>query len=247
MEAALALNAAPVKEIVSRSRLEAESAVQALDENLENGQLVQLENGKLTITSDLLVIAVPHWNALRDKAIQMVIGYHQHSPLRLGMPREELKSKLKLAPRVFNALVKKLVTERALADAGGTVSIPGHEIRFDSGQQAQVQGLMRRFAEKPYSPPSVKECQADVGEDVIAALVELGQIKQLTPDVVFRSEDYEKMVAKVRAFITENEQMTVADARDLFGSSRKYMLALLEHLDATGVTMRDGDFRKLRK
>jgi selenocysteine-specific elongation factor len=41
--------------------------------------------------------------------------------------------------------------------------------------------------------------------------------------------------------------MTVADARDLFGSSRKYMLALLEHLDAIGVTIRDGDYRKLRK
>jgi selenocysteine-specific elongation factor len=85
-----------------------------------------------------------------------------------------------------------------------------------------------------------------VGEEVFAALVELGQLKQLTPDVVFRTEDFEQMVTKVRAFITENGQLTVADARDLFGSSRKYMLALLEHLDATGVTKRDGDFRKLR-
>ena len=128
----------------------------------------------------------------------------------------------------------------------GTVAIPGHEITFDSGQQAKVQGLMRRFAGNPYSPPSVKECQAEVGEDVVCSAGRVGQLKQLTPDVVFRSEDYEEMVAKVRAFITENGQMTVADARDLFGSSRKYMLALLEHLDATGVTMRDGDFRKLR-
>jgi len=75
----------------------------------------------------------------------------------------------------------------------------------------------------------------------------LGQLKQLTPDVVFRSEDFEQMVVKVRSFITEKGQITVADARDLFNSSRKYILALLEHLDATGVTRRDGDFRKLRQ
>jgi len=247
MEAALALNATPVKEVVSRSRLEAEPAAQALQEILENGHLLQLENGSLTITSDLLVIAAPHWNALRDKAVQMVQAYHKNFPLRRGIPREELKSRLKLQSRVFNALVKKLVMDVAIVEAGSALAIAGHEIKFDSGQQAKVQGLMRRFAQSPYSPPAVKECQAEVGEEVVNALVELGQLKQLTTDVVFRKTDYEEMVSRVRAFLVQKGQMTVADARDLFDSSRKYMLALMEHLDATGVTVRDGDFRKLRR
>jgi selenocysteine-specific elongation factor len=247
LEAALALNAAPVKEVVSRSRLETETATQALQENLDGNQLLQLEDGELTITSDLLIIAAPHWNALYNKATQMVEAYHKNAPLRRGIPREELKSRLKLQPRVFNALIKKLVLENALVEAGSALAIVGHEITFDNGQQAKIQGLMRRFADSPYSPPSVKECQTEVGEDVLTALVELGQLKQLTPDVIFRTEDYEQMVAKVKSFITQNGQITVADARDLFNSSRKYMLALLEHLDAIGVTIRDGDFRKLRK
>jgi len=247
LEAALALNAAPAKEVVTRSRLEAEPATQALQENLDNGQLLQLEGGNLTITSDLLVIATPQWTSLREKALQMVQAYHKNLPLRRGIPREELKSRLKLQPSVFNALVNKLVAENAIAEAGSVLAIVGHEIRFDSRQQVKVQGLMRRFAQNPYSPPSVKESQVEVGEDVVNALIELGQLKQLTTDVVFRSEDYEAMVAKVRTFITEKGQITVADARDLFDSSRKYMLALLEHLDATGVTIRDGDFRKLRR
>jgi selenocysteine-specific elongation factor len=247
MEAALALNAAPIKEVVSRSRLEAEQAMQALKENLENGQLLQLEDGDLTITNDLLVTPSTHWNPLRDKATQIVSAYHQKTPLRRGIPREELKSRLKLSPRVFNALVKKLAAENVLLAEGGTVSIPGHEIKFDSSQKAKAQALLRRFESSPYSPPSVNESLAAVGEEVYNALVELADLKQLTADVVFRSKDYEDMVNKVRAFITENGQVTVADARDLFSSSRKYMLALLEHLDATGMTIRDGDFRKLRK
>jgi len=246
MEAALALNAAPVKEIITRSRLEAETATQALGENLENDQLLQLENGNLTITSDVLVIAAPHWNVLQDKTIQMIQAYHKNFPLRRGIPREELKSRLKIQPRVFNALVKKLASANFVVEAGSALAIAGHEIRFDSNQQAKVQGLMRRFASNPYSPPSIKESQAEVGEDIYNALVELGKLKQLTPDVAFRAEDFEQMVAKVRVFITEKGQMTVADARDLFDSSRKYMLALMEYLDATGVTIREGDFRKLR-
>jgi len=238
---------ASIKEAVTRSRLEAEPAAQALQENLESGQLIQLEDGNLTISSDLLVIAAPHWEALRDKAIQMVQTYHKNFPLRRGIPREELKSRLKLQSRTFNALVRKLVAENEIVEVGSTLAIVGHEIKFDSSQQAKVQGLMRKFAQNPYSPPSVKESQAEIGEDVVNALVELGQLKQLTPDVIFRTEDYEQMVTKVRAFIANNGQITVADARDLFNSSRKYTLALLEHLDATGVTIRDGDFRKLRR
>jgi len=246
LEAALALNAAPTREVVSRSRLEDELAQAALGENLDNGQILQLEDGELTITSDTLIIAAPHWKVFRDKAVQMMTAYHKNFPLRRGIPREELKSRLKLAPRVFNALVKKLGSENHLIDEEGTVAAPDHEIRFDDGQQTKIQDLMRRFAGSPYSTSSVKESQADLGEDVFNALVELGQLKQLSTDVVFRSEDYKKMVEKVREFIRENGQITVADARDLFSSSRKYILALLEHLDSNGVTIRDGDFRKLR-
>jgi selenocysteine-specific elongation factor len=54
------------------------------------------------------------------------------------------------------------------------------------------------------------------------------------------------MVARVREVLREKGTLTVAEARDLFGTSRKYVLALLEHLDAQGVTQRVGDERRLR-
>ncbi|MFZ5820102.1 MAG: selenocysteine-specific translation elongation factor [Chloroflexota bacterium] len=246
-EAALALNAAPVREVVARSRLEADSAQAALGELLEAGALVMLEDGAPAVDSDLLVIPAPHWNALRDKTVNIVAAYHKNFPLRRGVPREELKSKLKLAPRIFNALLAQCALRNTLTDSRGAVALPGHEMRFDNGQQAQVRELMRKFAGSPYAPPSVKDCQAQVGEEVYNALMEQGQLKQVSAEVVFRPEDLERMTAEVRAFISKNGQMTVADARDLFDSSRKYMLALMEYLDATGVTARDGDFRRLPK
>jgi selenocysteine-specific elongation factor len=86
-----------------------------------------------------------------------------------------------------------------------------------------------------------------VGEDVFAALLELGELLLVAPDVVFRSDTYQQMIGVVRAQIIQNGQVTVAEVRDLFATSRKFALALLEHLDAIGVTIRDGDFRRLRK
>ncbi|MBL0344699.1 DNA/RNA-binding winged helix domain-containing protein [Candidatus Villigracilis affinis] len=104
-EAALALNAASLKEMTARSRLELNPANEALNELIADGRLVALEEGELSASSNILAITLPYWNSLREKTIQFIDAYHKQYPLRRGIPREELKSKLKLTPRVFNAAI----------------------------------------------------------------------------------------------------------------------------------------------
>jgi len=69
----------------------------------------------------------------------------------------------------------------------------------------------------------------------------------VSDEVVFRKSDYEFMVEKIRLSLQQKGQISLAEVRDLFKTSRRYVQALLEHLDATGMTVRSGDFRKLRK
>jgi len=213
---------------------------------MESRKLIALEEGAINPSSDVFVIAHPHWELLRDKTLQMVQSYHRSFPLRRGIPREELKSRLKLTPRVFTALIKKLALEDLLADAGGAVSSVGRQIKFDGGQQAKIQALIRKFEENPYSPPTVRECQAEAGEEIVDALIELGGLIPVSNDVIFRKQDYDSMVTKIREMIVENGKITLAEVRDTFRTSRKYAQALLEYLDSIGETMREGDFRKLR-
>ena len=246
-EAALALNIASVKEMISRSRLEAAKAETALNELVITNSLISLEEGSLTVTSDILIVALPHWNALREKVIQTIESHHKNYPLRRGIPREELKSRLKLTSRVFNAVVNKLVREQVLVERAAFLAKPEHEITFDSGQQARVQTMMRRFEQNPFSPPAVKECQAEVGEEILNALVEMNQFVMVSQDVLFRKEDYDSAVKKIQDVLVQREKITLAEVRDLFNTSRKYAQALLEHLDAIGITIRDGDYRKLRR
>jgi len=245
-EAALASNPASVKDVVLRSRLESDSANGAIKELTESGKLIQLEEGVVNSSSDVLVIALPHWELLRDRTLQTIQSYHRSFPLRRGIPREELKSRLKLTARVFTALIKKLALAHLLAEVGGAVSSLEHEIKFDGGQQAKIQGLMRKFEQNPYSPPTVRECQSEAGDEIVDALVELGELVPVSNDVIFRKQDYDSMATKIKAIIKENGRITLAEVRDTFKTSRKYAQALLEHLDSLGETMREGDFRKLR-
>jgi selenocysteine-specific elongation factor len=246
MEAALASQVSSLAEMVKRSRLADEAAAQALMTLTGSGQLILLEEGTASIHADLLGMARPTWEALRDSALQSVATFHGSFPLRKGMPREELKSRMRLAPRVYQALLKKLGAEGLLEQSGAYVLLPGHAIRFDDMQKGRVEQLLRRFAAAPYSPPSLKECQEEAGEELVGALIELGELAVVSPEVVFRRSDYENMKAQVTSVLSEKGRITLAEVRDLFSTTRKYAQALLEHLDATGVTVRDGDFRKLR-
>jgi selenocysteine-specific elongation factor len=235
--AALALGPAPVKDVIARSRLEGSAAETALQELVDTGQALLMED---------LIIAVPQWVLLKENGKTALSAYHRAYPLRRGMPREELKSRLKLTLRLFNLVLPKMAAEGVLIEGPKWAALPGHIVRFSPFQQVKVDKLMALFAAAPYAPPSVKECQAEVGEDIFTALREFGDLVAVSEEVVFRKADYEAMVGKIRQTLQQKGQITLAEVRDLLNTSRKYVQALLEHLDAIGITVRDGDFRKLK-
>ena len=247
LEAAMSLNAASLKEIATKSRLDAATAESALKELMGSGQLVLLEEGEPSPKSDALAIALPHWNDLRRRVETILDTFHRQFPLRRGIPREELKSRLKLTPRIFNATVNKLITDHSITDHSLWVANAGHEIRFNGAEQAKVEELMRKFAKSPYATPSVKECQSEVSEEIVNALIEMGELVAVSQDVIFRKQDYDEMVEKIKVAIQQKGQVTLGEVRDMLDTTRKYIQALLEHLDSIGVTLRAGDARKLRK
>ena len=252
LQALFSLGTAPINEIIDRSHLDDQVARDAINTLLAAGTLVPLENSSSPILApNSLVTSLGAWNALSTRAVQEVATYHHNYPLRRGLPREELKSRLKLPPgaigaRLFIAAMRKLSAEGLLEEAGPLVLQPGFTIRFNPQQQRQVDALMSRFSAAPFAPPSIKECQAEIGEELFTALVEQGDLVTLSAEVVFRRQDYEKMIAEIRRLLQARGTLTAAEARDHFNTSRRYILALLEHLDAIGVTRRDGDLRRLK-
>jgi len=253
LQALFSAGTASLSEVIERSHLDDQVASKAAQSLLAAGTLVILENsGNAALPSpNSLVTSLGAWNALAARAVQEVATYHHNYPLRRGLPREELKSRLKMPPgqsgtRLFTAVLRKLVSDGSIEEAGSIVFQPGHTIRFNPFQQRQVDQLLTRFAAAPYAPPSVKECVAEVGEDLFAALIDMGDLISLSTEVVFRRVDYDKMVSDLRHLLQTRGTLTAAEARDHFGTSRRYILALLEHLDAIGITQRDGDLRRLK-
>ena len=244
-----------VRDLLSASSL-GEAAPDPLAQLLNEGQVILLglqvsdphpaSSIQQLASSNQLVATYGWWSALIDRLSRELSAYHQRFPLRTGMGREALRSGLKLEAKVFNAALARAAASRLIVDEGAIVRLPSHTVQLDREQQQRVDVLLARFRRQPYTTPSVKESVAAVGEEVLGVLIARGDLVQASPEVLFLPETYEGMVARIRAYIEHKESITLAQVRDLFGTSRKYAQALLEHLDEVEVTKRVGDERVLR-
>jgi selenocysteine-specific elongation factor len=245
LDAAKALHGATIRDIVRRSHLDGGAADEALQRLLERGSLVALEDGVPTSDSDILAMTTGDWKALRGEMVQAVTAYHQRYPLRAGIPREELRSQLRRSARIFNAAVAKLVAEGVLREPRNAVASKAHEIRFTPQQKQAADRLMAKFSQSPFGPPLLRDCQAAAGEEVVGALIANGDLVAVSAEVVFRKKDYDEMVTGVRRILQDQGEIKLAEVRDQFHTSRRFVQAFLEHLDAMGMTRRLGESRVL--
>lgn len=222
------------------SPVEAEGALSALH---QGGQIIVLGNG---LASNKCAITTTGWSVLRERLSTVLANYHRQYPLRVGMPREELKSRLGLATRLFQDVLALAVSKGIVVEGQGIVRLADHRVQLSQEQQTRVAELLAAFDREPYTPPSYTECEQAVGSDVLTALFENKTLVRLSDAVVFRTEDYERMVEAIVQRIRTEGKITLAQVRDMFGTSRKYAQALLEYLDEQRVTRRVGDERVLR-
>jgi len=245
------------RELYRHSTLSLEQARESLRQLLGDGQVFVLDSG---LAADSIppgfrdasfLITRSGWGALRERMESLLDGHHRQYPLRTGMPREEVKSRLAsyltgLTSRLFNEIVERAMGEGWLAETGGAIRLASHQIGFTPKQQQTVDYLLYTFRQEPYTTPSVVQCEEQVGSEVLNALIEQGHLVKLGDDVIFMTETYEEMRDRVVAHLKEHGSITVAQMRDLFGTSRKYALAFLGHLDEKRITRRVGDERVLR-
>jgi selenocysteine-specific elongation factor len=182
------------------------------------------------------------WLAIASRADEQLAAYHQAHPLRPGMAREELRSRLGVSSAAFPVVVRGLAEEGRLVERNGSLASPDHRVELDGAELVQV------LEREPFAPPSLPDAirQSGVTDELVRALAQRGDIVRMSDDVAFARSAYDSAVQIVKELIAANGSVTVAQLRDRLGASRRPVLALLEHLDAERVTRRVGDARTLR-
>jgi selenocysteine-specific elongation factor len=172
---------------------------------------------------------------LRGAAAERVRARHEQAPLEPGIELPALASALRADPERLGAALAgadELVVERGFVRATG--------YRSEVAGSPEARALLDALDAAQFSPPEPEAVGAEPG--LVRSLAREGQIVELD-GVVFAASALDEARRRVQAALREWGTVTVADVRDLLGSTRKYVLPILKRLDAEGITRRRGDDR----
>jgi selenocysteine-specific elongation factor len=220
--------------LLSRSGVLPEQGKKSIEALASDERILVL--GKTVIFSSL------GWDQFRAKVQDAVKQYHRQYPLRTGMPKQDLRSRLKLSVKAFNNILPQLALEQLIVDMGAGVHLPGHETSLTDTQQKTVDLFLKSLAANPYAPVLVIVPDTEL----LNLLFEQGKAVKVSDNVIFSPQAYQEMMQKIIDYMKSNGKITVAEVRDVLGTSRKYALALMEYLDDQKITRRVGDERVLR-
>ncbi len=190
--------------------------------------------------------------AYKKLLLALLDEFHTKNPLKIGMSREELRTRLPEAEaHVFQAALEDLVSERTVEIEKDRVKRKSAEQKPDQSKlETEILGLLATGGLTPPSTAEIAEklrIKEENVRDVFGKLVYEGKaVKVKGGDMHFSRASIEELKKTVREALSQKKEMSPADLKALLGLSRKYMIPLLEYLDEIKLTIRVGDKRVLR-
>jgi selenocysteine-specific elongation factor len=235
-----------------RVGLSAEEARSVVGSLIVSGEIVALDKD-IAVTSDRRILASTllasrtGWDRLAGTVTGQLGAHHQAFPLRRGIPKEELRTRVGLEGRTFTRALDRLLGEGRVREVGPLLALPTHEVRLTDAMQARIGRMMAELRDGGASPPARSEVEARYGvtPDETQVLMERGEIVEIAQDMIYAADVLDQITQAIVGAIREHDRISVAGVRDLTGTSRKYSLALLAYLDERRVTRRVGDDRVL--
>ncbi|OAT85494.1 selenocysteine-specific translation elongation factor [Desulfotomaculum copahuensis] len=233
-------------EIAAAAGLTAEEAGTALNRLIEEGRAVRIP----AETSDYYAArdAYARW----AKELQATLSaYHRGHPLRDGYPREELRSRQfpGLNSKQLQFLLQCMEKDGLVQLNAQSVARSGFTPHLEPALQKTSDQLEKTFRDAGFQPPAwTGEARragldADQARELLAYLLRRGILIKVADDLYFHRADLERAKELLLAHLAAKGNITVGEARDLWQTTRKYALPLLEYFDRERITRRVGDNR----
>jgi selenocysteine-specific elongation factor len=187
--------------------------------------------------------SIGFWKSISQNIYDTISNYQIKYSLRIGITREELRSRVKIDSRQFNEILEDLLSLQEIRESDRLIHLPDHQVNISSSDQIKLENLQKIINENPYTPPSVNEANEIIGQELFNAMLQKKEFIRVSAEIFFRNTEFEKMKEFVITKILSEGKIAVTEFRDSFNSSRKYSLAFLEYLDSMGITIRQGDIR----
>jgi selenocysteine-specific elongation factor len=210
---------------------------------------------RLKVGGDTYFVTAEAQDATIAAIERELLAFHDANPNATGLGIAALRDRVdrRLEPKVFDALLELAGTRGSAVLAAGEARHPKAASTALAAEAEAEANLAALLAEQGLAPAMTLELASAAGVDVgvarkvLGRMATAGRILRLGPDLHFDATAVERAREQVVGYLNEHGTMLAKDARDITGSSRKYILPLLEYFDSQGITKRDGDTRTLGK
>ncbi len=232
--------------VASAANLRESTARDALERLVERGDAIRVARPAAYVDAGAA-------EALLERMLVALEASHGREPWAIGMTSVALARALAIPEATLVRIAEHFVESGRAINRGGYYSTTGHRPSLTPEQRAFFDYLVPVAEDQPLLPIPFAGAAAAVKLSHLTGLpkafdtmlAEGGLVK--VGDDLYRGAQITQIHARLEAHFGRHDRMTAAQFRDLLGTTRKYAVPLLEWLDARGVTIRDGDFRRLRK
>lgn len=190
------------------------------------------------------------FDEFRDTLRLILTQFHAENQLKSGMPKEELKARLRLAVKAGDEIFELLPKIEEFALDKDMVRLKGFKVSLTTADRGVKQEIVSRLNREGFQPSSKVELakalsisEKEVG-DLLKLLAQEGSLVRINDSTFVAKEQYDRMIGQLRDFYSKKPDMTVAEFRDLLCTTRRFALPFLEYLDTHKITLRIGDIRK---
>ncbi len=211
----------------------------------------------VAVTGDL-VVAARAYDALLEEIVAALERFHREQPLKKGLDAAKLAHELRCAPSaaVLQHAARRLAERNELESTHEVLRLPGHDPFATLGERerraaADIEHVFRSAGFDPPAAPTIVGADA-TRQSVYKLLLDTGRLVRLrtidrSAQLVLHGEVVDAARTTIARQFPHPKAFLVKDVRDLLHATRKTVVPLLEHLDAIGATVRNGDQRRLRE
>ena len=237
--------AVSVDDLSRTLKLSYEATKDEVKQLVSSGKLRELTKGKSWIHQDMFRAAVKQV----DKS---VMEMHEREGLTAGFQNNQIVKETKLEIEVVEVVTRELINRGKFTELGGGkmrhADFRGGLTKDDMKSVTLIEAM---HAEDPFQAPIRSVIVKELGKPekkvkaLMQWLIQMGRLISLTPDLALHVDGVMKAEKLLVKRILSTGSVTPIDFKEKVGTSRKYVIPLLEYFDKKGVTRRDENERKL--
>ena len=235
-----------LRALAKETKFEKERLQSILDELVQKKKVVSISRGTKFLHRSA-------FEKLDDIIRSALEEFHSGEPLKIGMERTLLQERTGIAPEIFEKRVTRLKKSGLVEEGPGGLRLKGWEVKLTPKQQALMREIENSYLKAGLVTPAPEQLSGQMPasekkvEELLQLLCQMGTLVEVGDNIIFHQSTVEKARGVVEKALQEKGEIETAEFRDMLGTSRRYVVALLEYFDALGLTERHGNKRRLKR